>query len=1324
MRKILSLFVLFAMLVSIFVSDTEVLRTDIMTAEPIQALSAEETRPRVEILYNGMPVASTHNENIGRTFDSFVSGGTITLRAGRYNAEGVWVNDPNATIFFTTSSDYTAVRSSTNPAGADHRILDVQGGTANTNTRLLRHGGGVRPNTAPTATNPSREYTGPITVPAAGTTGAAFVVSAIARSGTRDSHVITRSFLLVNEASRLTDWRKEHGELMVFSIYSDARGIFDYDGGIFCLGKDRDDWIAAYRQNTNRTHQQILNELNDFATQGNYPPTLQANFTKRGRGAAERDAHVEMFTPNGRRQIAQSAGLRIKGGWSRGTYVLEQKTFEFYGRSDANAYSPPSSNEFTFPLFGEQHNIDPRETHRGNMQHSFRRFRVRNGGSDREQTYMRDEMASDLARMSGFPVPQTHRPAVVFLNGGYYGMTWIKSPRTELAWRNLYGGRENGFEHIGSNERGRASCGNIDCNRAVTGTRQGGTSGANFPVTCGSSPNSGGQGLNGTTGVQRCGLPDCSDYHSSFNSACATLGYCRGTGTNPDGAYVNPAGGTVSSSGIRPNNVVRGSWAEVVALVLNDPTTPGATTGNLAGLTVPANWARFQEIVDVDNMLHYYALQLFGANVDWPSNNMEMWRYYLNAEERADVLAGRSQLHPHLQDEKWRFIAQDLEMGWGIWQRGGNGTDAAPASATHEDNNSIHALLERTGGSGPVPVNAPGSSPALGVHRRHYNATSASFMMPAMLQRPEMRVKLGNAFADIIENSHSSAVSRPSRDRQRWFIQAEHSRMLHGDPSSDTRISELARNGSNPSQTANNWPTPTAIYDGEVTGSAATGHLVITNFLNNRPERMWRHIERDFNGTVSGSGNNGTGGRGLGLANTTAARNVSITASVSGPGHGTLNTRPFGMRSLPWAGGSGTAASPAVVDPRTHGRSDSTDHPSTTANITQRYWPHADAPIPVRATPIHGFRPVWTVTGIPNVRINNQTVAAGSIPAGTREIWIPATASTTATVAISFVRDPVFMAHGNLDIGTVKATSFNSQANDWIEIVNWTNRAVSTRGLYLTDSNSTDDKWQMPSFVIPPAVNEVPGRLRIRTSDNTELNAFLKRAQVNFNVGFGERLRLTKTNGELVNDLVRVEVSIMMSDEVQHRNIWSNGAFGIYPVGAGGAADTSGGTNNPGISFPVSHVPLEPCTSCQSLPCVCPCTPPTCMRIGPCMCNTCHQGQTTCTCPCPGGCGQTVSNCGCGPQPGQFQVSEGVTATNLNLGTSNQNGGINITAVPSGPWTVTINTGTATGFQHGSPWALPPGASASLSGGIMTITGNGTGGWGAPFNITWSLAGL
>ncbi|MCL2372640.1 MAG: CotH kinase family protein [Defluviitaleaceae bacterium] len=74
-------------------------------------------------------------------------------------------------------------------------------------------------------------------------------------------------------------------------------------------------------------------------------------------------------------------------------------------------------------------------------------------------------------------------------------------------------------------------------------------------------------------------------------------------------------------------------------------------------LTDDAIFAQLEEILDVDNMLFYFAFQIFMGQHDWPHNNLRRWRYTGEQVE---------ELSPYL-DGRWRYLMFDLDWTLGLY---------------------------------------------------------------------------------------------------------------------------------------------------------------------------------------------------------------------------------------------------------------------------------------------------------------------------------------------------------------------------------------------------------------------------------------------------------------------------------------------------------------------------------------------------------------------------------------------------------------------------------------------------------------------------------
>jgi hypothetical protein len=106
-------------------------------------------------------------------------------------------------------------------------------------------------------------------------------------------------------------------------------------------------------------------------------------------------------------------------------------------------------------------------------------------------------------------------------------------------------------------------------------------------------------------------------------------------------------------------------------------------------------------------------------------------------------------------------------------------------------------------------------------------------------------------------------------------------------------------------------------------------------------------------------------------------------------------------------------------------------------------------------------------------------------------------------------------------------TALQAKGGNWIEIGNDTGEAVSTKGLYLSDSGNLF-KWRLPGIVIQPGETVL-----VKTGSSTTKDT-LKRAHAGFGISHGERLRLTDATTGVT--LQRIEVTLMTAEQVQERH--------------------------------------------------------------------------------------------------------------------------------------------------------------------------------------------
>lgn len=153
----------------------------------------------------------------------------------------------------------------------------------------------------------------------------------------------------------------------------------------------------------------------------------------------ERPVNIEMYETNGTQVINQLAGIKIFGGCSRTRFP--QKSLALYARSEYGKGS------FDYRLFPDKP-ID-----------KFEAFLLRSSADDQVYTMFRDALAQKLLVEYMDADYQAYRPAVVFLNGVYWGIHNIREKINEHYLEENFGVdpddinllEENAYVSIGSN---------------------------------------------------------------------------------------------------------------------------------------------------------------------------------------------------------------------------------------------------------------------------------------------------------------------------------------------------------------------------------------------------------------------------------------------------------------------------------------------------------------------------------------------------------------------------------------------------------------------------------------------------------------------------------------------------------------------------------------------------------------------------------------------------------------------------------------------------------------------------------------------------------
>jgi hypothetical protein len=461
------------------------------------------------------------------------------------------------------------------------------------------------------------------------------------------------------------------------------------------------------------------------------------------------------------------------------------------------------------------------------------------------------------------------------------------------------------------------------------------------------------------------------------------------------------------------------------------------------------------------------------------------------------------------------MVAQDFEFGWGLFQNG-----APVANATNQQQNTIHALIRRTGTSTHVPgprATVPNMTGGTDERDRfHFNAArGTSFIIPGLMTNEAMRGRLANMLSDLVEISHAPALSRSVYDYLRWCIENEHRRMMgqgargraavHNDEAWDdarnrhqhdtVRIAELPR-GVLSSGTSPNFPLPGLIFDGD---QIQGGHIHITSFLAGRGSTS-NGIPSHIGAAYSASGSGTTG---LGLA---WASRATVTATVNAGAEVQMGAQRFGHHERDAMQGTwtGSGTSSRSIDPRLR------------TSATGRYWFSGGASVPLVIDPWPGYR-VRSVTGATNDTGNPNPNAYRITAAG--------------TVTITMERDPA-QAIEIFEIRSDRNGLDDDTLDGYITLRNNGSSAVNVGGWTLTDDGGHNPSANPDTWAIPEGTSIAAGQtLRIGTRESTAQHTS-EPNMATFRLDFGERVRLNRADG---TEVQMVDVSLMRGTQVQRR---------------------------------------------------------------------------------------------------------------------------------------------------------------------------------------------
>ena len=173
------------------------------------------------------------------------------------------------------------------------------------------------------------------------------------------------------------------------SLSLDSADLFDYERGIYVLGKAYDDWLKT-----------------DPKAKDTPAWEIPGNYSQRGR-EWERPVHADLIGADGKLLHSQELGLRIMGTATRTYY---QKSFRLYARAEYG-----SKNIRTGLIDGLTRERDGRPLEK------FKSIVLRNGGNDNQSCMLRDPFIQKLAGRCRFSTQGTE-PCEVYIDGEYWGL--------------------------------------------------------------------------------------------------------------------------------------------------------------------------------------------------------------------------------------------------------------------------------------------------------------------------------------------------------------------------------------------------------------------------------------------------------------------------------------------------------------------------------------------------------------------------------------------------------------------------------------------------------------------------------------------------------------------------------------------------------------------------------------------------------------------------------------------------------------------------------------------------------------------------------------
>ena len=106
-----------------------------------------------------------------------------------------------------------------------------------------------------------------------------------------------------------------------------------------------------------------------------------------------------------------------------------------------------------------------------------------------------------------------------------------------------------------------------------------------------------------------------------------------------------------------------------------------------ADLSDENNWNKVCNTIDIENFAHYFALEYYSTNLDWPDNNVKIYRYL------CDDVSDEKYKENTVFDGKWRYLLFDTDYSLGLKSYDFYGYDAASYRLYSFLNSDINTIL-------------------------------------------------------------------------------------------------------------------------------------------------------------------------------------------------------------------------------------------------------------------------------------------------------------------------------------------------------------------------------------------------------------------------------------------------------------------------------------------------------------------------------------------------------------------------------------------------------------------------------------------------------